>query len=210
VVERVADASHLSFAGLLAYEANVKSEAETDAEFEAHCGAAMDEAAAVVDRLADAGHEVPEVKVGGTATSLYSGRHPVVDEINPGMFVFMDVGELSLRPWAVSAADCAATVRSTVISAPATGRAVADAGSKSLGMDKPERPVPRREGVSYVAASEEHGWLETEGEELAVGDRLDLIVPHVCTTINLHDTIVGVRDGRVETTWNVQARGKVK
>ncbi len=210
VVERVADASHLSVSGLLAYEANVKSEAETDAEFEARCTAAMDEAAAVVDRLADAGHEVPEVKVGGTATSLYSGRHPVVDEINPGMFVFMDVGELSLRPWAVSPADCAATVRSTVISAPATGRAVADAGSKSLGMDKPERPVPRREGVSYVAASEEHGWLETEGEELAVGDRLDLIVPHVCTTINLHDTIVGVRDGRVETTWNVQARGKVK
>jgi 3-hydroxy-D-aspartate aldolase len=43
-----------------------------------------------------------------------------------------------------------------------------------------------------------------------VGDRLEFIVPHVCTTINLHDTLIGVREGRVEAVWEVQGRGKVQ
>ena len=209
----VADQPNLSFRGLLAYEANVKREAESEADFDRLCEAAMDEAAAVVADLDDAGIDVPEIKVGGTATSLYSGTHPVVTEINPGMYPFMDVGELELRPWEVSVADCAATVRSTVISAPDEGRAVVDAGSKSLGMDKSQQPLPKRStGISYAASSEEHGWLDTSEREeaLTVGDRVSLVTPHVCTTVNLHDTIVGVRDGRVAAVWSVQARGKVK
>ena len=213
LVRYVADQPNLSFQGFLAYEAHVKREAETKADFERLCEAAMDETAAVVADVEDAGFDVPEVKVGGTATSLYSGTHPVVTEINPGMYPFMDVGELELRPWDVSIEDCAATVHSTVISAPAADRAVVDAGSKALGMDKPQQPVPAgATDVTYRASSEEHGWLDTSArsEPLAVGDRLAFVTPHVCTTINLHDTIVGVRDGTVETVWDVQARGKVK
>jgi len=47
-------------------------------------------------------------------------------------------------------------------------------------------------------------------DPVEVGDRLECIVPHVCTTVNLHDTMLGVRDGRVEEIWDVQARGKVR
>lgn len=46
--------------------------------------------------------------------------------------------------------------------------------------------------------------------KLVVGDRLELIPPHVCPTINLHDTLVGVRDGIVKEVWSVQGRGKDK
>lgn len=212
LARRVADAPNLTFAGLLVYEAHVKGEAASRAEYEARCTAVMDEAAETVALLEDAGVPVPEVKVGGTATSLYSGRHDVVTEINPGMYPFMDVGELEARPFDVDRSDCAATVLTTVISTPSEGRAVVDAGSKSLSMDKPEHPVPkRRDDVSYANYSEEHGWLAVdEGADLAVGDRLEFVVPHVCTTVNLHDTIVGVRDGRVEAVWDVSARGKVR
>lgn len=209
----IADQPNLSFQGVLAYEANVKGEAESEADFERLCETAMEETAAIVDAIEDAGIDVPEVKVGGTATSLYSGTHPVVTEINPGMYPFMDVGELELRPWEVSLEDCAATVHSTVISAPDDDRAVVDAGSKSLGMDKPQQPVLKhQQDASYVSSSEEHGWIDTSerDEPLAVGDRVSLIAPHVCTTINLHDTIVGVRDDHVAAVWNVQARGKMK
>ena len=207
------DQPNLSFQGLLAYEANVKSEAETEDDFKRFCKAAMDEAEAVVDDLEDADIDVPEIKVGGTATSLYSGTHPVVTEINPGMYPFMDVGEFELRPWDVSIDDCAATIHSTVISAPDDDRAVVDAGSKSLGMDKPQQPILKEsEEVTYVTSSEEHGWLDTSerSETLAVGDRVSLITPHVCTTVNLHDTIVGIRDQHVAAVWDIQARGKVK
>lgn len=209
----ITDQPNLSFQGLLAYEAHVKSEGNSKEDYERLCEEAMEETAAIVSELVDADIDVPEVKVGGTATSLYSGTHPVVTEINPGMYPFMDVGELEHRPWEVSLSDCAATVHSTVISAPDDDRAVVDAGSKSLGMDKPQLPrLKHRKNVHYVSSSEEHGWLDTSetDESLAVGDRVSLVAPHVCTTVNLHDTVVGARNGRVAAVWNVQARGKMK
>lgn len=209
----ITEQPNLSFQGLLAYEAHVKNKAESEAEFEQQCEAVMDKVAAVVNDIKDANVNVPEVKVGGTATSLYSGTHPVVTEINPGMYPFMDVGELKLRPWEVSLDDCAATIRSTVISAPDDDRAIVDAGSKSLGVDKPQQPVPKHSGeVAYVSSSEEHGWLDTSErkEPLTVGDPVSLVAPHVCTTVNLHDTIIGIRDEHIAAVWDVQARGKVK
>lgn len=213
LAELVADQPNLNFRGLLAYEAHVKSEAETRAEYEEACAAAMDRAEETVELLESEGIPVEEVKVGGTATSKYSGTHPVVTEINPGMYPFMDVGELEHRPFDVSKDDCAATVVTTVISKPDDDRAVVDAGSKSLSMDKPQLPVPKhRDDVEYVNYSEEHGWLDTgdADDPVEVGDRLEFIVPHVCTTVNLHDAMIGVRDGRVEEVWDVQARGKVR
>ena len=209
----VDQAEHLSFQGLLAYDAHVKSEAETRSEFEDYCWDAMELTAETVDRIEDAGLDVPEVKVGGTAPSRDSGRHPVVTEINPGMYPFNDVGELRLRPFDVEKEDCAATVLTTVISKPSDDRVVVDAGSKSLSLDKPAMPVPKgRDDIAYANASEEHGWIDTSDceDEIEVGDRLEFIVPHVCTTINLHDHMIGVRDGEVVDVWDVQARGKVR
>jgi D-serine deaminase-like pyridoxal phosphate-dependent protein len=40
-----------------------------------------------------------------------------------------------------------------------------------------------------------------------VGDRIAFYPNHVCTTVNLSNEIVGVRDGRVEVVWPVAARG---
>lgn len=213
LAQRIADADSLAFDGILAYDAHVKSRASTEAEFEAEAWEAMELAQAVVDDIEAAGIPVEEVKVGGTATSRYSARHPVVTEINPGMYPFNDVGELELRPWEVSKADCTATVLTTVIAVPDDDRLVVDGGSKTFSLDKPQMPVPKnRDDVEYVNASEEHGWIDTSDseEEFAVGDRIEFIVPHVCTTINLHDLIVGVRDGEVVDLWEVQARGKVR
>ncbi|GAB7094863.1 DSD1 family PLP-dependent enzyme [Halolamina litorea] len=213
LAQSVADAEGVVFDGILAYDAHVKGEASTEAEFEEAAWAAMDLAQSVVDDIEAAGVDVPEVKVGGTATSRYSARHPVVTEINPGMYPFNDVGELELRPWEVSKADCTATVLTTVIAVPDEDRLVVDGGSKTFSLDKPQMPVPKdRDDIEYVNASEEHGWIDTSDAEasFAVGDRLEFIVPHVCTTINLHDLLVGVRDGAVADLWEVQARGKVR
>jgi D-serine deaminase-like pyridoxal phosphate-dependent protein len=43
-----------------------------------------------------------------------------------------------------------------------------------------------------------------------VGERLSVIPNHVCTTVNMHDEIYGVRGDQVETIWRVEGRGKVK
>ena len=208
----LSDAPHLEFGGVMCFEAHVKAAAETKDDLERRCAAAMDEVEAVVGDIEAAGVDVPEVKVGGTATSKFSGRHPVVTEINPGMYPFNDTGELDIRGFELDRRDCALTVLSTVISKPSADRAVVDAGSKSISLDVDRMPIPKhRDDLSYVRASEEHGWIDaTDAEELAVGDRIEFIVPHVCTTVNLHDTIVGVRGGEIRNVWEVQARGKVR
>jgi D-serine deaminase-like pyridoxal phosphate-dependent protein len=41
-----------------------------------------------------------------------------------------------------------------------------------------------------------------------VGERIAFFPNHVCTTVNLSDEVVGVRNGVVEVVWPVAARGK--
>ena len=43
-----------------------------------------------------------------------------------------------------------------------------------------------------------------------MGDRVSIVPNHVCTAINLHGRIVGVRDDRIEVVWKVAARGRLE
>lgn len=213
LAERIVESPNLTFGGVMAFEAHVKAAAETHDDYERLCRSAMDELAETVEEIDAAGISVPDVKVGGTATSKFSGTHPVVTEINPGMYPFNDTGELTARPFEVTKSDCAATVISTVISAPTDDRIIVDAGSKAISMDTDRMPLPKnREDLRYYRASEEHGWIDaSEATDVpSVGDRIEFIVPHVCPSINLYDTLVGVRNGEVAEIWDVAARGKVK
>lgn len=214
MAELIDEQPNLRFGGVMSYEAHVAADAETEADFERVCREAMDQTAEWVERIeSESGVAVDEVKVGGTSTSKFSGSHPVVTEINPGMYPFNDVGELNRRHFELSKEDCAVTVLTTIISSATDDRAVVDAGSKSISMDIAGLdPIPKfRDDVRYERSSEEHGWLDiSEADDIDVGDRMEFIIPHVCTTINLHDTLVGVREGCVEEVWEIQARGKVK
>jgi D-serine deaminase-like pyridoxal phosphate-dependent protein len=212
--ELIAEQPNLRFDGVMAYEGMVfgEDDVQTPAEYETRCFEVMDEVQRAVEDIEDAGIPVEEVRVGSTATSLYSGKHPVVTEINPGMYLFND-GRLVRDSPDVSPDDCALTVAATVISTEADGRIVVDAGSKSIARDVDLPPTAvGYDGLDYFTASEEHGWVDASDCEatFAVGDRIEWIPPHVCTTVNLHDALVGTREGRVETVWNVQARGKVR
>ncbi len=212
--ELIAAQPNLRFDGVMAYEGMVfgEDDVRTPEEYEARCFEVMDEVQRAVEGIEDAGIPVEEVRVGSTATSLYSGKHPVVTEINPGMYLFND-GRLVQDSPDVSPENCALTVASTVISTEAEDRIVVDAGSKSLARDVDLPPTAvGYDGLDYFTASEEHGWVDVSDCEasFAVGDRIEWVPPHVCTTVNLHDTLVGVRDGAVEEVWNVQARGKVR
>jgi D-serine deaminase-like pyridoxal phosphate-dependent protein len=60
--------------------------------------------------------------------------------------------------------------------------------------------------------SEEHGHLNIQRSErrYRVGDRLSVIPNHVCSTVNMHDEIYGVRGEQIECVWRVEGRGKVR
>ena len=84
-----------------------------------------------------------------------------------------------------------------------------DCGMKSISV---EREMPRplsTEGLEILKLSEEHakGHIAPEKTEPRPGDRIKLIPSHCCTTVNLHDRIFVVRNGRGEAVWPVTARG---
>ena len=115
--------------------------------------------------------------------------------------------------------DCALSALTTVVSTALPGRAVIDAGSKTLAYDR--LAVGPQSGFGYVVGhpevevarlSEEHGWLDVSRApgQLRVGDRLQLIPNHVCPTVNLHDRLYGYRGDEVVAEWPVAARGRVQ
>lgn len=169
--------------------------------------------ALVAERFRLAGLACEEVSVGSTPTARHAMAVPGVSECRPGNYVFHDASQVSLGTCSLE--DCAMSVLATVVSVPAPGRAVVDAGSKTLSSD-PLRP--RAGGHGFVLGrrsrlerlSEEHGVIGVaEGESFRVGERLRVLPNHACVVANLHDRLYAVRGERIEEVWPVAARGRV-
>jgi D-serine deaminase-like pyridoxal phosphate-dependent protein len=165
-------------------------------------------------RVRDAGLSLDEVSVGSTPTAAVAMRVAGVTECRPGNYVFHDASQVALGTCELE--DCALTILATVVSVPGPGRAVLDAGSKTLSSD-PLRPKPHGHGrilgrASYVEKlSEEHGVIAVaEGEAFRVGERVRILPNHACVVANLHDRLVGVSQDKVEAVLQVAARGRVR
>jgi D-serine deaminase-like pyridoxal phosphate-dependent protein len=165
-----------------------------------------------------AGLAVREVSVGSSATVRVSGRVSGVTEIRPGTYIFNDFAQMSVG--ACAEQDCALTVLGTVVSRPAHDRVILDAGSKCLSSDF-HGMTDRLSGYGYLKGSggtivsrlsEEHAVvvLSDGAPRPAIGERVEIIPNHACAALNLFDTLIGVRDGVVEVTWPVLARGRVR
>ena len=108
------------------------------------------------------------------------------------------------------------TVLATVVSRPEKNRAVLDSGRKTLNPD-PYTPLVRAyPGTEVVRMSAEHCELQLEGDaqDLAIGDKVELVVGYADFTTVLHDHFFAFRssdDGEVlETVWPIAGRGKLQ
>jgi len=66
--------------------------------------------------------------------------------------------------------------------------------------------------VKVYGMSVEHGHIDVSDSQhkFRVGERLSIIPLHQGMTSNLHDELVAVRNGAVETIWKIAGRGKVR
>ena len=66
--------------------------------------------------------------------------------------------------------------------------------------------------IGVCGLSAEHGQFELAAPSAtpALGDRIRCIVGYGDTTVHLHETMVGVRDGRVEIVWPILGRGRLQ
>ena len=215
LAQRVSALPNVELVGIYGFR-GFRAFAEGGESREAYGRAEGEALVAAADDLRAIGLPIAEVSAGSTPTALPAGGVRGVTEIRPGQYLFGCANVVAQG--AISADDVALFARTTVISRPAKDRAVVDAGSKTLSFDGPWQPG---RGFGYLASDpatrvarlwEEHGVLEV-GESsrgLRVGDRVSIVPNHVCTAINLHERLVGVHDGRVETMWKVAARGRVE
>lgn len=169
------------------------------------------------EALVKAGLEVPIVSGGSTPMAPRSTEFSHLTEIRPGMYPLND-RNLVAGGFA-TLDDCALTVMTTVISMAVKDRVILDGGSKTFSSDRLLTGDHLGHGVILddhdavlYGLSEEHGHIDVTNSTRTykLGERLRIVPNHVCATINMHDTIYGIRGEQVETVWKVAARGHVQ
>jgi D-serine deaminase-like pyridoxal phosphate-dependent protein len=198
----------LRLRGLQGYEGNLQHVYSLD-ERARRVGLAMDQLARAYSELSSAGFDMTWVTTGGTGTYRLGATRSFVTEVQPGSYIVMDADYLKVagHPFEV-----ALSVLTTVIGTYA-GRAIVDAGSKSVSTDAGQPVLKDRMGIAFATAGDEHGKLTSEGDEvgeLRVGQKLQLLPSHCDTTVNLHDVFYVTNSGTVEDVWPISARGRVQ
>jgi 3-hydroxy-D-aspartate aldolase len=208
MAREVAGHGSLNLRGLLGYEGFCQNIQDIEERREKAHGA-MEKLVSTKELLEDKGLDMEIVSAGGTGTHMITGRYPGVTEVEAGSYVFMDTTYRGVE--GLEHFDYALTVLTTVTSLPRPGVAVCDAGLKTITFE-PRRPLPQvkgMDGVVYERASEEHGRLKIEpGSGLRIGNKIEVVVSHCCTNVNLYDHYHCVRDGSLEAVWRISARGK--
>lgn len=171
----------------------------------------------LTDEMRSQGIEIQDVSVGSTPTAKMAAKGQNVTEIRPGTYAFYDRMQVTLGTCGFE--DCAATVVATVASRPSEDLAVIDAGSKTFATDvQPDTQPLNMVGFGHVIGApevvldrlwEEHGTLRLNGkrEGFQVGDRVRIIPNHICSTINLHNSVCFLTEKNRFEEVDVPARG---
>ncbi|SHG51964.1 D-serine deaminase, pyridoxal phosphate-dependent [Flagellimonas flava] len=104
----------------------------------------------------------------------------------------------------------AALLVTRVISKPTEGIVTLDLGHKSVAA---ENPIDKRvtflnlDNYELLSQSEEHGVVKVSNwDKLQVGDVLYGVPYHICPTINLHDEVSVISNGKKVDSWEISAR----
>lgn len=171
----------------------------------------------LVRHLERNGVQASEVITSGTPTfpsSLaYDGfrRGKFVHRVSPGTVVYCDASSLD-QPPSKYGYQPAALVLTRVVSHPHPGIVTCDAGHKTVSADAgvPTCAVLGHPELTPLSPSEEHLPLAVAPGATApkAGETLYLVPRHICPTVNNFDFALLVRDGDIESTEPVSARGR--
>lgn len=200
LAEAIDRAEGVHFAGLMTYPPKGKIEVVRD-----WLGQAM-------HAFQRAGLECEVVSSGGTPDIWRAHEVTTATEHRAGTYIYND--RMMVRAGAATWDNCALDVLTTVVSRPTETRAVLDAGSKAFSSD-----LGGLEGHGYIreypdavihSLSEEHAVVDLSactGAKPAIGERVRVVPNHACVVSNLFNSVHGLRDGRVERVFAVEARG---
>jgi D-serine deaminase-like pyridoxal phosphate-dependent protein len=194
-------AGGLVFRGLQAYEGHTVDIVDRQARRQAAREALLT-AGAVCDSLAASYGDL--ICTGGsTATYDVCAELPFMTDIQAGSYVLMDGAYETL----VEEFRCAAVVVATVLTSRRSGELIVNAGAKAIGSDWGAARIAGADAEPPSVYSEEHSrFVVRDGRRPKVGERVAIVPPHSCTTMNLHPEAFGVRAGRLSEVIAVDGR----
>ncbi|QOV18718.1 alanine racemase [Blautia liquoris] len=146
-----------------------------------------------------AGINIKEISAGSTPTGEEVAKTGKVTEIRPGTYIFKDF--MLCKEGAASFDEIAVRYYATVVSTPCKEYAVIDGGTKTFPMDIMLDTEPYyypgyaliegNDDLQLRRMNEEHGIITSKKGEtgLKVGDTIVLVPIHVCTAINMQNSV---------------------
>ena len=162
-------------------------------------------------------YELKYVSSGSTPTFLQAVDYDTINVFHPGNYVFLDAIQVALG--ICKEEDCALKVLTSVSSNPRDNTYMIDAGAKCLGLDKGAHGNDSIKGHGIIvdhknclveSLSEEVGKIKDINNNLQVGQRLQIIPNHSCSTANLTDYFYSYREDIIEKIIEVDIRGNSK
>lgn len=168
-----------------------------------------------------AGIEVEIVSCGYSATwNITPEFSEEITDVQVGSYIFMDWPYQQME--GMEEFRCALSVLTTVVSKNASkgdrrNVVITDCGIKSIASEHTANyginafpQVKNVPGAEVIVLSEEHGLIQLDEEtfqKVELGDQLELVPPHCCSTCNLYDKFYALRGDKVEAIWPIAARG---
>lgn len=203
----VASLPGIKFEGLQGYEGHIV-DLRDEAERAEKTRTAFKPLLETRQLIENSGIPVNIVSGGGTGTYTFTGDLPGVDEVQAGSYAAMDWYYFDIRPEFQQAM----SILTTVISRPTPDIAIVDVGRKGIGAEFGPPRVKNLPGASIARfGSEEHASISLPKDcQIGVGDHLELIPSHGCTTSNLYREFIVHRNGSVEDVWPIEGSGQMR
>jgi D-serine deaminase-like pyridoxal phosphate-dependent protein len=153
-------------------------------------------------KIEAAGIPLEVVSCGGTGDYAIAGAHEGVTEIQAGSYLLMDTWYAPFAP----EFQPALSVLATVISKTPGQRIVVDSGAKALSGQRGLPSVKDFAGLRLKALHAEHALIDIEDPAVIVevGDKIEVSVHYHDGTMQLHHRMFGIRDGKVETVFEIE------
>lgn len=204
LARQVADLPGLRFDGLQAYEGHLVAIGDRQ-EREQRARQDMQKAVDTRRMLEARGLAVAIVSGGSTSTYAATGLVDGVDELQAGTYATMDCMYRQLAPEFQQAL----SILTRVISRPRPAVAVLDVGVKGVGHEFGGPVVKGSTGATIPSfLSEEHCVVEGAAD-WRVGDAVELVPSHACTTANLYRQFHLHEAGRVVDVWPIEGSGRL-
>ncbi|MFC1563228.1 alanine racemase, partial [candidate division KSB1 bacterium] len=213
--KNIRDMPGLDLKGVMVYPGYISE--KIDPKIEGSLGKLAEDINRIYDLFNSSGIEINVLSGGSTPSAFLSHKLKGLTEIRPGTYVYNDMNTIF---WdCAEEKDCALKVLTTVVSTTVKGQIIIDAGSKTMSGDTlaPKKgrgfgKIVGYENLFIKKMNEEHGYVDISGsgEKFKVGDKLLVIPNHCCSTNNMHDEAYGIRNNKVELSWKIAARGKLK